>query len=642
MSHRRGRNNRSKSGGEGNRKGPQIAGSNSPNMSATLGNTITPPRNKELPASSVNKDKLSSETTPIHPTPEVQVTFVSKEGNTPSKQTPPSKPQEKSTTSQTEKGQINKDAIAAASAKDSAPQASAEDPAPQQTTPQGNLNDSITHITKDSHHQKSDEPMAEPPWQSVLLELKNLGGRMDAMGARMDKLDKIAETTESLNNQMLSIAQRTSALENKVDMNMTNIKALFDKIESLQKTVQDQGKTIASLKNLKENLDKTTQKTVREMNNLIDIQRQQVDTFHNTTAWFKKEIYKDVDEKILKLSQDVSFNALRDQAYYNRHNLVITGLPEDKSKNPRNQVIDFLTNTLRITNFDIDVAFRLGAPPPEGSKYARPIVIRFPRLSDRNKVWKKRMPITQDEGAPKTRIQADLPKKLREDVQVLCRVAQAASKHQEYQSAKVKNYALNMNGREYSPRELELLPYAIRPSTLATPQSETAIAFFSKYSKLSNHYPAEFVIRKKKYHSVEHFLAFRKAKLSGQTPLIQRASRCRDAGEAKAVLNLLKQDNEEEWGKEVEGFLLEALRAKFTQNDHLRAYLCDTQQREIGEASKDSRWGIGMTLQDDDVLNTTKWSTSGNLLGRTLSARKFLSQEIQGNQEASNSGTDSE
>lgn len=242
----------------------------------------------------------------------------------------------------------------------------------------------------------------------------------------------------------------------------------------------------------------------------------------------------------------------------------------------------------------------------------------------------KRVSITQNEGQPKTKVQADLPKKLREDVQVLYRVAQAATKFPDYQSAKVKNYALLLNGREFSPRELELLPTPIRPSSLATPRSETALAFFSKYSKLSNHFPSEFVIRKKKYHSVEHFLAFRKAKLSGQTPLIQRASRCKDAVEAKAILNLLKNDHEEEWDKEVEKFLLEALRAKFTQNSHLREYLCDTQQLQIGEASRNPRWGIGMTLQDQDVLDTSKWSTSGNLLGRALTTVRTELQSTRG------------
>lgn len=207
-----------------------------------------------------------------------------------------------------------------------------------------------------------------------------------------------------------------------------------------------------------------------------------------------------------------------------------------------------------------------------------------------------------------------------------------------------------MNGREYSPRELELLPAPIRPSALSTPRSETAVVFFSKYSKLSNHFLSDFVIRKKKYHSVEHYLAFRRAKLSGKTSMIQQASRCKSPVEAKVVLNLLKNDHEEDWNRDAEKYALEALRAKFTQNSSLREYLCNTQQLRIGEASKNPRWGIGMTLQDQDALDTTKWSTTGNLLGRALeTVRSELQatngneiQDIHENRESSSSGTESD
>lgn len=49
----------------------------------------------------------------------------------------------------------------------------------------------------------------------------------------------------------------------------------------------------------------------------------------------------------------------------------------------------------------------------------------------------------------------------------------------------------------------------------------------------------------------------------------------------------------------------------------------------LGEASTNSRWGIGMTLEDPDVLDTTKWKAEGNLLGNLLmTVRGELQQRL--------------
>lgn len=61
-----------------------------------------------------------------------------------------------------------------------------------------------------------------------------------------------------------------------------------------------------------------------------------------------------------------------------------------------------------------------------------------------------------------------------------------------------------------------------------------------------------------------------------------------------------------------------AVKAKFTQNHHLTKFLMDSHTLQIGEASRDSFWGVGMSLENPEVLNTTKWALGGNLLGRSL------------------------
>lgn len=72
---------------------------------------------------------------------------------------------------------------------------------------------------------------------------------------------------------------------------------------------------------------------------------------------------------------------------------------------------------------------------------------------------------------------------------------------------------------------------------------------------------------------------------------------------------------------------MEGLRGKFLQNPHLCDYLTNTGNLTIGEASTNPRWGIGMDLNNAEVLDGNKWLETGNLLGRSLmKLRKELRQ----------------
>lgn len=91
-----------------------------------------------------------------------------------------------------------------------------------------------------------------------------------------------------------------------------------------------------------------------------------------------------------------------------------------------------------------------------------------------------------------------------------------------------------------------------------------------------------------------------------------------DAAEAKTILNKLKKNCPKQWNDRVPEIVLEGLREKFKQNQYLFDLLISTRGLKLGEASKDAFWGIGMTLNDPQVLDHTKWLPKGNLLGRSL------------------------
>lgn len=80
----------------------------------------------------------------------------------------------------------------------------------------------------------------------------------------------------------------------------------------------------------------------------------------------------------------------------------------------------------------------------------------------------------------------------------------------------------------------------------------------------------------------------------------------------------LHGDHQQEWDRELEQTALEGLRAKFSKNQTLYDHLCATRNLILGEASPNATWGIGMDINNKEVLDQSKWLPKGNLLGRTL------------------------
>lgn len=481
------------------------------------------------------------------------------------------------------------------------------------------------------------------PWHMAFQQLKTMGGRMA-------QLDTIQESTDTLKTQMGQVLGRTQNLEEKAQRNDSEIEVLRQDISNLKQTISQQQETISQLQkgqeSQKENINKLTLDTNQSLDTHKKILDQQLSKFkqdggaheRNTEQQFSKvkqlmdkqekkieqlsslrhKIKADTEQKISKHEQKAAYNALIEQASANRNNLVITGIDESESSSAAAQASQFFKDQLKLDNLRIKVAYRLGKPPNQGSSYSRPILVKFKNTPDRNAVWRKRKEIKQDNNGNSPRIQADLPKELRDDIYLMYRVVNAASTYEGLHTAEVKNYKVLLNGDEYTPKELEQLPEEIRPSTISTKYSDTTLVFFTKHTCLSNHFPSKFKINRQVFTSVEHFLAYNRAQISKDPALLQRATNITDPLEAKAILNILKNDHTQEWKDQAPNLALQGLRAKFSQNPCMADYLCSTQPLHLGEASKNSMWGTGIELDSPDALNQSKWIKSGNLLGKTL------------------------
>lgn len=442
--------------------------------------------------------------------------------------------------------------------------------------------------------------------------------------------------------QLQSISTRATSTETNVSTNTSNIKGMAEELHSLRELVDAQQQEIKDLQKTKEELSKikqefsnTTKKTISEMNSLLEQQGQQVQSLRTirkdiqTESRQQKEelqsfktlhtdIQKEVQQQFKQVNEDIAFKELKDKAFKTCHNIVILGLPENGSYTPFSVAIHFFKTKLKLRNLGVESAYRKGQSPSDDSGYIRPLVVKFYSLYDRNLVWRRRNKIPQSEGSQHIKIQADLPKKLREDVTTLYRVVRAAASLEDYKDASVRDFQIALHGKMYSPDQLERLPAPLRPSSLAIRKTDQTFVFFTKFCPLSNHSPSMFTYQDKVFQNMEQYLAFKKAELSQQPHLIERSLKAEDPVEAKSILTSLRYDHEQEWHSIRENVATEGLRQKFTQNPKLADYLISTQNRRIGEASRNPIWGIGMTLDDENVLDTARWKETGNLLGELL------------------------
>ena len=133
------------------------------------------------------------------------------------------------------------------------------------------------------------------------------------------------------------------------------------------------------------------------------------------------------------------------------------------------------------------------------------------------------------------------------------------------------------------------------------------IRFYYEYEthgELSNYYPSTIALKDKLWKTVEHYYQAQKFAGLPHEELI----RCSDTpDDAKRMGNDTNLPIRSDWEEVKADVMRTALRAKFTQNEHLREKLIATGDAVLIENSqKDYYWGIG---KDDTGINML-----GNLL----------------------------
>ncbi|WP_312310124.1 NADAR family protein [Stenotrophomonas indicatrix] len=144
------------------------------------------------------------------------------------------------------------------------------------------------------------------------------------------------------------------------------------------------------------------------------------------------------------------------------------------------------------------------------------------------------------------------------------------------------------------------------------PRMGVAASCFSQW------YDAGFNIDGVHYRTAEHYMMAGKARLFGDTKILDQILASATPESAKALGRRIEDFDDAQWTQARYALVVEGNRAKFSQNAALGDFLRATADQVLVEASPvDFIWGIGLAKDHADAHNPARWRGL-NLLGFAL------------------------
>ncbi|WP_202436446.1 MULTISPECIES: NADAR family protein [Vibrio] len=154
------------------------------------------------------------------------------------------------------------------------------------------------------------------------------------------------------------------------------------------------------------------------------------------------------------------------------------------------------------------------------------------------------------------------------------------------------------------------------------PQQGIAKSCFSQW------YEAPFYEGSKCFLTAEHYMMYQKAKTFDNHDIAEKILVCKTPGEAKKLGRNVVGFDEQIWREVRYNIVVQANVLKFSQHSDMKAFLSNTGDRILVEASPVDRiWGIGLSADDPKVEQVNQWQGL-NLLGYALMKTRQLINEL--------------
>ena len=327
--------------------------------------------------------------------------------------------------------------------------------------------------------------------------------------------------------------------------------------------------------------------------------------------------FEQVEQELTEVKKEnkmLKERLIKQELYSRRNNLRIWGVTVGKGDDVEAKILNlFQSCGIDIHSTDIERAHFVG---PSTKNKPRAILVKCINSKVKMSVVHKR-----DTFKAKNITLADnYPNEILEHRRLILPTYFKALETCPQMNPKLRIDSLILGGKEYTIDNIDTIPVKeLKPDRIFTPTHNGVTSFFSKFSPLSNHYPANIVADGHTFHSSEQYFMYLKAKHFKDTGAIDKIRNAKSPLEAKGLGKKVEHFDKKSWNAVAEDMMYKAMYEKFNQNNGLKDFLTKTRGTDLAEANpSDLYWGTGISLRSRDTFNANKW-VGKNMAGKVLS-----------------------
>ena len=245
---------------------------------------------------------------------------------------------------------------------------------------------------------------------------------------------------------------------------------------------------------------------------------------------------------------------------------------------------------------------------------ARPISAEFVRRDDVDHILSNKSNLKKGIFAEK-----EYPQEIEKKRKILRPIYTAAKNSRKYKKqCRMENDLLVIKAKRYGVEDIQTLPKSLKPENVTSRVNSTVFRYFGELNPLSNFYQSEFTIDGKRFHCSKQYIQWKKAELFKDNKAMRRIEQAKTGQKCKEEGRNINNFKSSTWERNAIKLCKPGIKQKFIENAIPRNVLLKkTKGKRIVECTKDTVWGCGMALKDDNCLNTMKWTNQG-IMGQML------------------------